>query len=156
MELVTKDELIDLEQTYLEEFSEGQCTDRVLTNIQSRIPKITPGLAQLQFNDRALAVHKVVGGVTPYFVDFYNYTENNTLPVKRERFTAPNFLLEFKDAALDGSYHVQVVDNAGNPFTEKRKIEIPVSVNLSKSVVALSVMLILMGLSRLYKKYVHF
>jgi len=156
MELVTKKKLIELEQIYLKEYPNGKCADWVHANIKDRIPKITQDLAQLQFNDRALVVHKVAGGITPYFVDFYKPNENNSLPVKRERFTAPYFLLDFENTGLKGSYHVQVVDNAGSAFTEKEKIDIPASIEVSKSVMVLSVLLIFMGLSTLYKRYVHF
>lgn len=156
MELVSKAVLIELEQVYLNEFPNGACRDNVLANIKNRIPKITPGLAQLQVNARALLVHKVAGGATPYFVDFYKHNENNTLRVKRERFTAPHFLLDFKNTKLEGSYEVQVVDNVGNAITEKEKIDIPATVEVSKSVMVLSILLVFIGLSTLYKKYVHF
>lgn len=160
MELVEEEKQIELENQYLENYPEGKCKDSILVRIKNRIPpydSIKANLATLNYDDRALVVNKVVGGLKPYYIDFFDLKENEDFPIKRERFSKEFFCLDLNTLNIPtGDYQVKVVDNKGNPFTDQEEIYIYASVEKSKSVVALLFTLFFVMLYGLYRKYIKF
>lgn len=160
MELVEEEKQIELENLYLENYPEGKCKDSILVRIKNRIPpydSIKNNFATLNYDDRALIVNKVVGGLKPYYIDFFDFKENEDFPIKRERFSKEFFCLDLNTLNIPtGEYHVKVVDNKGNPFTDQEEIYIYASAESSKSAVALLFTLFFVMLFGLYRKYIQF
>jgi len=160
LKLAESDKRLTLEELYLENYPEGKCKEWILEERltdQEKIDSIQPNLAKLQVDKRALVVHCVSGGAKPYYIDFFDLAKNKTYPIKRERFNKEYHCLTLENLKIpEGNYQVKVVDKAGNTFTEAEEIFVEASAGISKSAIALSIVLCAMLLFSLYRKYVHF
>jgi len=160
LKLAESDERQTLEEQYLDSYPNGKCKDEILENRlaeEELIDSIQPGLARLQFDKRALVVHRVNGGSKPYYIEFFNSDKNKTSPIKRERFNKEYHSLSLQSLKIpEGNYQVKVVDKTGNAFIETEEIYVKAAADFSKSVIALSLVMCIMLLFSLYRKYIHF
>jgi hypothetical protein len=144
---------------YMEKYPQGKYVAELGkdASVMDTGEPIQPGLARLDFDEVALLINEIKGGVRPYYASFFDYAKNKEYPIKSVRFNKESILLELESVGVpEGFYTVKVTDGKGAIFVEKENVRVRETLTIPPSVKLGGILLVVGGLIFVYKKYIHF
>ncbi len=158
--LTDGDEKITLVNEYKALYPAGKYIDALEKMIIKPQPVIVPikeGVAKLDFDKKVLVVNRIEGGKHPYYIGFFDYQKNKEYAVKQVRFNKKDQFVDLQSLEIpEGSYQVKVIDSQGQVFIEKNKVFVSKVLSFPNSIKACIILILLVVVGFLYKKYIQF